>query len=81
MPRPSGKDAFEEAESEKKMMTFDWYKQILANYVSTHETHIIVDMAVLVWCVLEATEAEVVWITTDERPTIIDSKKVIPHGD
>ncbi|KAL4329204.1 hypothetical protein AHAS_Ahas13G0276700 [Arachis hypogaea] len=96
------------------MMTSDLDK-ILANYMipSTHETNIIADMAILIWCVSEgkqlyfprlirkhmgrahyignlvfsclitelATEARVVWLTTDERPTIAESKKVIPHDD
>ncbi|KAL4287299.1 hypothetical protein AHAS_Ahas19G0172300 [Arachis hypogaea] len=113
---PSGKDAYEEAEGDRHMKTFDW-DQVLAVIAEpgsrTLETRVIADMAVMVWCVLEgrelhlprhirrsmgrphyvgnlafpclitqlATEAGVLWMTTDQRPTVAGHKKITPHGD
>ncbi|KAL4276080.1 hypothetical protein AHAS_Ahas20G0171400 [Arachis hypogaea] len=115
----SGKDAYEEVEGERLMKTFDW-DQVLAvitelgsQWIYGADKTTPLDMAVMVWCVLEgrelhlpwhirrsmrrahyvgklafpcfvtqlATEVGVLWMTTDQRPTVAGHKKIIPHGD
>ncbi|KAL4287784.1 hypothetical protein AHAS_Ahas19G0220800 [Arachis hypogaea] len=80
LPRSGGKDAFEDAESERKMMTFDWDK-VLAVIAKPGSSWIYEANKITPRAISQATEAEVVWLTTDKRPTIAGINKVIPYGD